>query len=154
LFEESLDLVAAAADAKRIELCWGIAPDVPPAIAGDVARLRQILVNLLSNAVKFTERGSVVLQASLAAPDAGGARLDLAVADTGIGVPPDRIEGLFEAFAQADPSTTRRYEGTGLGLALSQRLCALLGGEIAVESQVGEGTLFTIRLPASGRRQR
>ena len=148
LFEESLDLVAATAAAKGLELCWAIAPDVPPAIVGDLARLRQILVNLLSNAVKFTERGSVELQAALVAPDASGAaRLALAVVDTGIGVPPDRLEGLFEAFAQADSSTTRRYGGTGLGLAISRRLAALMGGTLRAESAAGVGSTFRLVLP-------
>jgi signal transduction histidine kinase/ActR/RegA family two-component response regulator len=148
LFEEALDLVAATADAKGLELSCAIAPGVPPAIIGDVARLRQILVNLLGNAVKFTERGSVVLRAALAEPAAdGAARLEIAVRDTGIGVAPDKLDRLFEAFAQADSSTTRRYGGTGLGLAISRRLSELMGGSLRAEGTVGVGSTFHLVVP-------
>ena len=148
LFEESLDLVSAAATAKGLELCWAIAPDVPAAVSGDVARLRQILVNLLSNAVKFTAAGSVVLQASRVPPDdRGSPRLEIAVSDTGIGVSPERLEALFEPFVQADASTTRRYGGTGLGLAISRRLSELMGGSLRAESAVGKGATFRLVVP-------
>ncbi|WP_432092424.1 response regulator [Streptomyces sp. bgisy100] len=148
--EAALELVAAQAAAKNIELACLVAPDVPEGMVGDATRLRQVLLNLLSNAVKFTERGEIVVTVDaepLADASAGPAasqryRWHIAVRDTGIGIAPHRIDGLFELFSQVDVSTTRRYGGTGLGLAISKRLCELMGGTISVSSQQGEGSTF------------
>ena len=115
----------------------------------DITRVRQILLNLLSNAFKFTEQGTVTLRAERET-DASGEWLSVEVADTGIGMTEEQVAGLFQEFSPADNSMTRKYGGTGLGLAISRRLCELLGGEITVESQYGEGTTFTVRLPVAG----
>jgi PAS domain S-box-containing protein len=151
--ESALDLVATRAAEKGLDLAYLMAEGTPAAVAGDVTRLRQVLLNLLSNAVKFTERGEVVLSVSAHAVD-GAARLHeltFAVRDTGIGIPPDRLGSLFQSFSQVDASTTRRYGGTGLGLAISQRLTELMGGRIGVTSEVGVGSefRFTIRAPVA-----
>jgi PAS domain S-box-containing protein len=159
--EGALDLVATRAAEKGLDLAYLVADDTPSGIAGDVTRLRQVLLNLLSNAVKFTERGEIVLSVA-SRPVAGAAglhELTFAVRDTGIGIPADRVGRLFQSFSQVDASTTRRYGGTGLGLAISQRLTELMGGRIEVTSEVGRGSefRFTIRaaaaeVPASTRR--
>jgi len=139
-----------------LELQLESAERAPSAIRTDPQRLRQILRNLLSNAVKFTSRGSVTLRVGDAsvAPDGAAAarpsRTAFAVADTGTGIPADKLEAIFGAFQQADGSITRRYGGTGLGLAISRKLAALLGGEIHVESEEGRGSLFTLLLPQRG----
>ena len=146
--EETLDLFALQAAAKKIELGYHIEAGVPPWVFGDVMRVRQILVNLVNNAVKFTPRGHITIEVrSTPAPDgtyAGAARcrLEFTVRDTGIGIPPDRVERLFKAFSQVDSTTTRKYGGTGLGLVICQRLCVLMGGDIRVESTVGHGAAF------------
>ena len=164
--EESLDLLAPKAAEKRLELAYLIDPQTPRIIAGDVTRLRQILVNLLSNAVKFTATGEVTV--SVTAKGIGGNvwgssadsslesllapaplptlhpcyEIQFAVKDTGIGIPADRLDRLFKAFSQVDSSTSRHYGGTGLGLVISQRLCEMMGGKIWVESKVGLGSTF------------
>src|ERR671919_44693 len=152
--ESALELVAAAVAKKGLDIAYDMDPDVPAAVVGDVTRLRQIIINLLTNAVKFTEEGEVVLTASAERPDGDVRdrfRLHFAVRDTGIGIPEDRMERLFESFSQVDLSTTRRYGGTGLGLAISKRLAEAMGGEMWVESRVGEGSTFhfTIQTEAS-----
>ncbi len=146
--EESLDLVAQRAREKGLDLAYVVEEDVPPSVLGDATRVRQILVNLLSNAVKFTERGEVVARVE-AAPDRAAAPglLQFSVRDTGIGMTAEHQGRLFEAFTQADASTTRKYGGTGLGLAISKRLTELMGGTLAVESAPGEGSTFTFALP-------
>ena len=149
--EGALDLIAARAAEKGLDLAYLIADGTPAAIVGDVTRLRQILLNLLSNAVKFTERGEVVLTVSarrLAAP-AATHELAFSVRDTGIGIPPDRLDRLFQSFSQVDASTTRRYGGTGLGLAISRRLTELMGGRIEVTSEIGVGTEFRVTVRAA-----
>jgi len=140
--EESLDLLAPKAAEKGLELAYLLDPDTPGALVGDVTRLRQILVNLLSNAVKFTHQGEVVI--TVTSRPLGGRRYEVhfAVRDTGIGIPPDRRDRLFQSFSQVDASTTRRYGGTGLGLAISKRLSELMGGTMWVESEVGQGSTF------------
>ncbi|MCA9970529.1 MAG: response regulator [Anaerolineales bacterium] len=148
--EEALDLVAARAAARQIDLLYDVYDDVPPLVSGDVNRLRQILVNLLGNAVKFTQAGEVVLTVRRAglntAPLNGAHRppamLHFAIRDTGIGIPTDRLDRLFGAFSQVDPSTTRQFGGTGLGLAISKNLVELMDGAIWVESEVGRGSTF------------
>ena len=117
-----------------------------PRLATDPLRLRQILLNLLGNACKFTEHGFIALRVALL--DLGDRRvLELMVADTGVGIAPEQMPRLFEAFAQGEGSTARRFGGTGLGLAISRRLARLLGGEITIESVVGRGSTFRVRLP-------
>jgi PAS domain S-box-containing protein len=149
--EEALDLFAPTAAAKRLEIGYHVEQDVPPWIVGDVTRLRQIIVNLVNNAIKFTPTGSISIQVRripldtmVRATPAGRMRLEITVQDTGIGIPPDRIDRLFKAFSQVDSSTTRKYGGTGLGLAICQRLCQLMYGDIRVESTLGKGSTFTI----------
>jgi signal transduction histidine kinase/CheY-like chemotaxis protein len=140
--EASLELLAIPASEKRLELAYLIDPHVPGVVAGDVTRLRQVLVNLLGNAVKFTEQGEVVV--SVTSKDHADTRheLQFAVRDTGIGIPSDRRDRLFRSFSQVDPSTSRRFGGSGLGLAISKRLCELMGGTMWVESEAGQGSTF------------
>ncbi|HKW83619.1 MAG TPA: response regulator, partial [Burkholderiaceae bacterium] len=147
--EAVLDLVAPRAADKQLDLVYLFEGDVPAALAGDVTRLRQILLNLLANAVKFTEAGEVVLSVS-AKPAAGGrCELAFAVRDTGIGLAPEGMSRLFQRFSQADSSTTRKYGGTGLGLAISKRLAELMGGSMWAESEgTGRGSTFRFTIVA------
>jgi len=145
LLESSAELLAERAHDKGLELICDLPPDLPGALQGDAPRLRQVLINLLANAVKFTERGEVVLRAVYTEGDPGTLRIE--VRDTGIGVDPRQQRQIFDAFTQADGSTTRRYGGTGLGLAISHRLVALMDGRLGVESQPRHGALFFIELP-------
>ncbi len=157
--EEALDLLAPQAAQKGLELAYLITPQTPFMIAGDVTRLRQVLVNLLSNAVKFTENGEVVVSVTareLGRGAGGDYEIQFAIKDTGIGIPPDRMDRLFKSFSQVDSSTTRQYGGTGLGLAISRRLSELMGGRMWVESQVTYGSTFYFTVSAKsvpGRRQ-
>ena len=139
--EASLDLMKMKASEKGLELAYQMEPGVPPALLGDVTRLRQVLINLLGNSVKFTEQGEIVLTVSKGEKKGS---LHFSVRDTGIGIPPDRVSQLFRPFTQADTSTSRRYGGTGLGLALSSRLVDLMGGRMWVESEgvTGKGSTF------------
>lgn len=143
--EESLDLVAPRAGEKGLELSFLPAAGVPRWVTGDSTRLRQVLVNLLSNAVKFTQKGEVRLEVKVAGPDA----LRFAVIDTGIGIPPDRLDRLFQSFSQVDASTTRQFGGTGLGLAISRSLVERMGGRMWVESAPGRGSTFEFSLPVA-----
>ena len=147
--ESALDLVTARAAEKGVDLAYQIDAHTPEAIFGDVTRLRQILVNLLSNAVKFTERGEVVVSVSSeqlsgdASPSSAGLQmLHFQIRDTGIGIPPERMDRLFQSFSQVDASTTRRYGGTGLGLAISKRLSEMMGGAMLVDIEPGAGSTF------------
>jgi CheY-like chemotaxis protein/HPt (histidine-containing phosphotransfer) domain-containing protein len=164
----ALDLMAATAAEKGLELAYIIDDDTPLSINGDVTRLRQILINLLNNALKFTAQGEVVVSVSAAlieaetrepAPHLTGEAVEAAVADgtyllqfsvrdTGIGIPADRLDYLFKPFSQVDASTTRKYGGTGLGLAISKTLCELMGGEMWVESEEGVGSTFFFTIQA------
>jgi CheY-like chemotaxis protein/HPt (histidine-containing phosphotransfer) domain-containing protein len=152
--ESALELVAASASGKGLELAYLFGQGLPSVIVGDAGRLRQILINLLNNAIKFTDTGEVVLSVDGKALESGEDevgrwhRLHFAVRDSGIGIPTDRQSRLFESFSQVDASTTRRYGGTGLGLAISKRLCELMGGTIWVESQVGKGSTFHFTIQA------
>jgi signal transduction histidine kinase len=139
--EAAVQIVEAQAGAKGLDLRLE-APERLPPVRVAPARLRQVLLNLLGNAVKFTEAGHVVLSI-----EAGEDRLKLRVADTGVGIPADRLEQIFQRFVQADSTVARRYGGTGLGLAISHRLAERMGGELTVESEVGRGSVFTLALP-------
>ena len=152
LMEEVASLVRQTAEEKGVAMHCVLPPVPPPAVMGDPARLRQILMNLASNAVKFTSQGSVRLmltcQEPVPAPAGGPPRVELriAVADTGIGMDQQTIARLFTRFMQADPSSTRRFGGTGLGLSIAQELARMMGGQVAVESRLGEGSTFTLVL--------
>jgi PAS domain S-box-containing protein len=145
-FEASLDLVAAAAAEKNLELVASIADEVPKIVFGDVTRVRQILVNLLANAVKFTSEGEVVVHAESRPLGSERHELHVTVQDTGIGIPSDGMDRLFQSFSQIDASTTREYGGTGLGLAISRRLAELMGGHMWADSELGVGSRFQFTL--------
>ena len=140
--EDAVVLLANRASEKGLELAQGIDANVPTGLIGDPLRLRQILVNLLGNAVKFTEKGTVSVRVTLQQQDGRQVLLRFAVTDTGVGIPPDRLDRLFKTFSQVDSGTTRKHGGTGLGLAISKRLAEMMGGEIGVESQAGRGSTF------------
>ncbi|WP_447601747.1 response regulator [Nitrospira sp. Nam80] len=142
MMEDTLEMMAEAAQRKGLELVGLMDAEVPSDVHGDPGRIRQILSNLLSNAVKFSERGEVVVQASLAGTVADDVMIRFEVVDTGIGISPDHIGKLFQSFSQADSSTTRKYGGTGLGLAICKRLTELMGGQIGVASTAGRGSRF------------
>ncbi len=139
---DALKAVAVRADAKGLELTYEVAPDVPDALRGDPGRLRQVVLNLVGNAIKFTEHGEVVLRVARSARPGDGVGLSVTISDTGIGIPPEKLARIFEPFTQADSSSTRVYGGTGLGLTISTQLVARMGGAIAVESEVGRGSVF------------
>ena len=141
-----IEMVAARAHEKGLPLVCEIAPNVPGDLVGDPTRLRQVLLNLIGNAVKFTEKGEVSLHVTLE-PDTYAPTLRFTVSDTGIGIPADKLDRVFERFTQADTSTTRRFGGSGLGLTISKRLVELMGGRIWVASEVGEGSVFAFSVP-------
>jgi signal transduction histidine kinase/CheY-like chemotaxis protein len=145
--ESTLKTFALASHEKGLELLCEIAPEVPDIVQGDSSRLRQILTNLLGNAIKFTSEGEVCLKVALDGIGAADCTLHFAMADTGVGIPPEKQASVLDPFTQADASTTRKYGGTGLGLTISSRLVALMGGSIWVDSEVGRGTTihFTAR---------
>jgi two-component system sensor histidine kinase/response regulator len=140
--EDTLKTLALRAHRKGLELTCEIAEDVPVRVIGDPGRLRQVVVNLVGNAIKFTEAGEVVVRAQLRSQSTDGFQLHFEVADTGIGIPPEKQQLIFDPFSQADGSTTRRFGGTGLGLTISSRLVALMGGRIGIASQPGCGSTF------------
>ncbi len=145
---EDMRALASRADQKGLELTYEINSDIPAYVVGDPGRIRQILINLVGNAIKFTQHGEVVVRAQCASRSGHELELHFTVADSGIGIPADKHSLIFEAFAQADGSTTRNYGGSGLGLAISSQLAGLMGGRIWVESTIGNGSTFhfTIRV--------
>ncbi len=143
---EALKTLALPAHEKDLELALRVHPEVPDNLLGDPTRLRQIVFNLVGNSIKFTDKGEVSVQVTVESSDADRATLHFAVTDTGIGIPPEKRRVIFEAFAQADNSTSRRYGGTGLGLTISSRLVAMMGGRMWVESEVGQGSTFHFTL--------
>jgi signal transduction histidine kinase len=147
--EQTARMMALAARQKGLDLVCKVADSVPETVIADASRVRQVVVNLLGNAIKFTERGEVALivEPRGSATSDTAMELHFAVRDTGIGIAPEKLEHIFEAFAQADGSTARRYGGTGLGLTISRRLVELMGGRIAVESKLGQGSTFSFTVP-------
>jgi PAS domain S-box-containing protein len=150
--EGILKTLALRADEKGLELLCEIAPDVPGIVNGDCSRLDQIIINLISNAIKFTHEGEVALSVQLETREGDDCILHFTVADTGIGVPLEKQKIIFDPFTQADPSTTRKYGGTGLGLTISARLVGMMGGKIWMESEEGKGSQFhfTTRMRSHG----
>ena len=140
--EETVRALAVRAHEKGLELVCDVSPEVPTCLVGDPTRLRQILTNLVGNAIKFTDNGEVAALVRLESQEADRLRLHFMVRDTGVGIPADKQKTIFEAFSQADGSTTRKYGGTGLGLTISARLVAAMSGEIWVESEPGKGSTF------------
>ena len=148
MLEDTLRALAVRAQQKGLELACHVSPEVPDALVGDSERLRRIVVNLVGNAIKFTESGEVVLNASVESRTNEDVVLHFSVTDTGIGIPQEKQKAIFEAFAQGDASTTRKYGGTGLGLSISSQLSELMGGRIWLESEPGRGSAFhfTVRM--------
>ncbi len=144
--EDVATLVSARVAEKNLELIVRVDPRLPAFVVGDAGRFRQIVTNLLGNAVKFTEKGHVLIDVSGEVAD-GVVALTVRVEDTGIGIPADKLQNVFEKFAQVDGSSTRRHEGTGLGLAIGARLIDLMGGRIGVESEIGRGSVFWFSVP-------
>jgi signal transduction histidine kinase len=159
--EETIKTLALRAHQKGLELVAEVREDVPECVIGDASRIRQILLNLVGNAVKFTTKGEVAVLLRLERqPQADLTRgadlfLHFTVRDTGIGIPPDKQAVIFQAFSQADGSTSRKFGGTGLGLTISTRLVEMMGGRIWVESEAGKGSAFhfTVHVAAAGLRQ-
>ena len=148
--EDVVQLFAASAAHKGIELVLEVEADFPAELSGDPLRVRQVVTNLVGNAIKFTHKGEVVVVARKHQPDQGPAVARITVRDTGIGVAGDTLGALFRPFTQADASITRRYGGTGLGLAISRRLAELMGGTLSAESELGKGSVFFLDLPLEG----
>ena len=148
LLDDFAAMLAMRAHEKRLEFFCAAAPDVPAWLSGDPGRLRQILTNLAGNAVKFTHQGEIAVRASLVSQTNTEVVLRFSIKDSGIGIPKDKLNLLFDKFTQADASTTRKYGGTGLGLAISKQLTEMMGGEIGVISEEGQGSefWFTVRL--------
>jgi two-component system sensor histidine kinase/response regulator len=140
---DCMELLSFRAHAKNVELAFHVQPGVPEFLVGDPGRIRQILVNLVGNAIKFTQEGEVVVRVATTDIREKGCTIEFSVRDTGIGLSPEQQSRIFDAFEQADTSTTREYGGTGLGLAISRQLVELMGGEIRIDSEEGEGTTFS-----------
>ena len=140
--EMSLKTLAVKAHEKGLELLCDVAPEVPDVVRGDAGRLRQIIINLAGNAIKFTHKGEVALRVGAEAANEVDRTLRFTVTDTGIGIPKEKLQIIFDPFSQADTSTTRKYGGTGLGLTISSRLVEMMGGRIWVESELGRGSQF------------
>ena len=147
LIEEVAAMLAPKAEEKELDLLVQYPPGLPRHFTGDGGRIRQVITNLVGNAVKFTASGEVLIAVQCVGGDIQNAQMQIAVRDTGIGIPQEKIGSLFAKFSQADTSTTRKYGGTGLGLAISQQLAQLMGGFIQVQSEVGRGSTFSLTLP-------
>lgn len=149
---DTLQILGFSAEAKGLELALTIDPEVPDTLVGDLGRLRQVIINLVGNAIKFTENGEVVVSAELAESFSDRVRLRFSVRDSGIGIPREKQNTIFDSFTQAESSTTRRFGGTGLGLAISRQIVALMDGDIHVESKEGQGSnfIFTVELDRGG----
>ena len=154
LVNSTCRIVSAQAAAKGVEFVVSIMPEVPPAVRGDPHHLRQVLINLAGNAVKFTERGSVTVHVSLLAESEAAVRLKFSIRDTGIGIAPEAQGKIFQSFAQADESTTRRFGGTGLGTTIAKHLVGLMGGRIGLESALGLGSTFWVEVELEKRPER
>ncbi|MCE9561456.1 MAG: response regulator [Planctomycetes bacterium] len=139
---DTLKSLALRAHAKGLELTYDIRPEIPDMVDGDAGRLRQVLTNLIGNAIKFTQHGEVSVLATRVSEPGEGIRIHFTVTDSGVGIPQDKLASIFDAFSQADGSTTRRFGGTGLGLTISARLVELMNGRIWVESELGKGSRF------------
>jgi len=145
--ESALEPLAVRAQQKNLEVTWALQGDVPEVLLGDPTRLRQILINLAGNAIKFTKEGEVSVQAQRLQSTGGFIPIRFSVSDTGMGIPKDKQQQIFDAFSQADSSTTREFGGTGLGLSISARLIQLMKGEIELESTPDKGSTFTFTVP-------
>jgi len=145
--EEVTDLLLTDADDRGIELIVRYTPKAPSRVVGDPGRIRQVLTNLVANAIKFTEKGHVLITVECEEQSGEKALMKFSIQDTGIGIPQEKIGGLFQRFSQVDASATRRYGGTGLGLAISRELVELMGGTVGVQSQPGQGSTFWVKLP-------
>jgi two-component system, sensor histidine kinase RpfC len=154
LVNSTCRILSSQAAAKGVEFVVSIMPEVPPAVRGDAHHLRQVLINLAGNAVKFTEHGSVTVHVSSQGETESGVRLKFSVRDTGIGIPLEAQQRIFESFAQADQSTTRRFGGTGLGTTIAKQLVELMGGRIGLESAVGLGSTFWFEIEAEKQSER
>jgi len=143
-----LKTLCVKASQNKLDLIFDIDPTIPDQLVGDPLRLRQVITNLIGNAVKFTTKGAVALSCRVKGYHIGGVELEFAVADTGIGIRKDKLDVIFDTFAQADGSTTRKYGGTGLGLTISKRLVNLMSGNLWVTSDFGEGSKFFFTLMA------
>jgi PAS domain S-box-containing protein len=155
LLADLADVIGVRAALKGIEVVFDVAPDTPRSLSGDAVRLKQVLLNLMNNAVKFTDAGEIAVRIAPEVVEPSSSTIRFAVSDTGIGIPSDRLPELFEPFTQVDGSSTRRYGGVGLGLAISRRLVALMGGALGAESEPGRGSTFSFavrfELPAGPR---
>jgi signal transduction histidine kinase len=140
--QEAVSTLAVNAEQKGLRVGFDVAPEVPDELVGDPLRLRQILLNLLNNAIKFTSAGSIEVKTALETRRESSVMLHFTVSDTGVGIPSDKVDLIFEAFRQVDSSTSRKYGGTGLGLTISAKLVGMMGGRIWVESKTGEGSVF------------
>ncbi len=147
MVDDTAEILAERAHSKGLEMNPVMPLDLPVAVRGDAARLRQVLMNLIGNAIKFTEKGEVIVRLKLLALSERELRMRFEVIDTGIGISPEQQQKIFESFSQGDSSTTRRYGGTGLGLTISSQLVSLMGGEVGVESEPGRGSTFWFDVP-------
>lgn len=147
LLKETISLFLIKAKSKGIQISYSISDDISKMVKGDSTRIQQILINLIGNAMKFTEKGSIFVNVLLSE---NKTNLVFKVVDSGIGIPSDKLESIFESFTQVDSSTTRKYGGTGLGLSITQKLIMMMNGKISVQSEVGKGSTFIFEIPYEG----
>jgi two-component system, sensor histidine kinase and response regulator len=140
--EAVLKVLALRADEKGLELVCEVAPEIPKVVNGDLGRLRQVIINLIGNAIKFTQQGEIAVHARALSRSDDEIAVQFSVSDTGVGIPPEKLQTIFDAFTQADTSATRKYGGTGLGLAIARRLVEMMRGELWAESELGRGSTF------------